>query len=70
MIEQRARTKSEDLPYDQRDHAWFASFAPAEAPELVIVVFVEHGGSGSRAAAPIARELYERYFQNRTSDVP
>lgn len=50
------------LPFELRDHAWFASFAPAEDPELVVVVFVEHGGGGSRTAAPIARALYERYF--------
>jgi penicillin-binding protein 2 len=52
----------DDLPFDKRDHAWFASFAPAEDPQLVVVVFVEHGGSGSGAAAPIAKAIYEKYF--------
>jgi len=52
------RERSEEL----ENHAWFVSFAPAEAPELVVVVFVEHGGGGSRSAAPIARALYEEYF--------
>ncbi len=65
VVKQRIRTRSETLPYEQRDHAWFASFAPAEAPELVVVVFVEHGGMGSQAAAPIAKGLYERYFRDR-----
>jgi penicillin-binding protein 2 len=45
-----------------RNHAWFASYAPAERPELVVVVFVEHGGQGSRAAAPVARALHALYF--------
>ncbi|MEY2726670.1 MAG: Penicillin-binding protein [Planctomycetota bacterium] len=39
------------------DHAWFAGWFPAEAPEYVVVVVLEHGGSGGRAAGPIAREL-------------
>jgi penicillin-binding protein 2 len=39
------------------DHAWFAGWFPAEAPEYVVVVVLEHGGSGGRAAGPIAREV-------------
>ncbi len=62
VIRQETWTKNEDLPPELRDHAWFASYAPANDPRLVIVVFVEHGGAGSKAAAPIARALYERYF--------
>ena len=65
VIRQTSRIASADLPYDQRDHAWFASFAPAQRPELVVVVYVEHGGRGSQAAAPLARELYEIYFGQR-----
>jgi peptidoglycan glycosyltransferase len=38
-------------------HSWFIGFAPAEAPELAVAVLVEHGGYGSRSAAPIARDL-------------
>jgi penicillin-binding protein 2 len=44
------------------DHAWFTAFAPIEDPKIVVVVFVEHGGHGSTAAAPIARRLLARYF--------
>lgn len=62
VVRQSTWTKNEDLPFEQRDHAWFASFAPADDPELVVVVFIEHGGSGSRAAAPMAKALYEEYF--------
>ena len=67
VIEQKNWIRSDDLPYKQRDHAWFASYAPADNPELVIVVFVEHGGHGSRAAAPVAKALYERYFRSHAA---
>lgn len=62
VVEQITWTDNEDLPYERRDHAWFASFAPADDPQLVVVVFVEHGGHGSRAAAPLAKLMYETYF--------
>ena len=39
------------------DHAWFTGYVPAENPRFVVVVVLEHGGSGSKAAGPIAREL-------------
>ncbi len=70
VIEQKSWIDSEDLPFEHRDHAWFASFAPADHPELVVVVFVEHGGKGSRVAAPLAKILYERYFDNRGANRP
>ncbi len=56
VIAQKTWIRSEDLPFEQRDHAWFASFAPFHAPQLVVVVFIEHGGHGGSAAAPMARE--------------
>ncbi len=40
-----------------KDHSWFIGFAPARDPELAVAVLVEHGGYGSAAAAPIARDL-------------
>lgn len=53
------------LPFKYTDHAWFASFAPRDNPELVVVAFVEHGGGGSTHAAPLAQEMFETYFRNR-----
>jgi penicillin-binding protein 2 len=64
VVRQATWIKSEDLPYEQRDHAWFASFATAGDRQLVVVVFVEHGGKGSVAAAPLAKRLYEIYFRD------
>ncbi len=62
VIAQATWTRSEDLPLEHADHAWFTSYAPADAPELVVVVFVEHGGRGSETAAPLARRMHETYF--------
>jgi penicillin-binding protein 2 len=47
-----------------RDHAWFVAFAPAEKPEVALSVFVEHGGHGGGAAAPIAKRAIEGYLRN------
>lgn len=49
--------KNRDRPWQERDHALFVGFAPLSAPKYAISVIVEHGGSGSAAAAPIARDL-------------
>ncbi|NLM36919.1 MAG: penicillin-binding protein 2, partial [Firmicutes bacterium] len=46
----------------KNDYAFFASYAPADDPELVVVVVIEEGGFGSQAAAPVARKIYEAYF--------
>ncbi len=57
--EERARGvyKNEDLPWERRDHALFVSYAPFDKPRYAIAVVVEHGGGGSKAAAPIARDV-------------
>jgi penicillin-binding protein 2 len=67
VVQQKTWTESRDLPYERRDHAWFASFAPVHDPGLVVVVFVEHGGKGSAAAAPIAKVVHETYFRDDLS---
>ncbi len=58
-VAERARGvfRNEDLPWERRDHALFIAFAPAEAPRFALSVVVEHGGGGSKAAAPIARDI-------------
>ena len=50
-------TKNEDLPWKKRDHALFINFAPYDDPEIAVSVVVEHGGAGSKSAAPIARDI-------------
>jgi penicillin-binding protein 2 len=53
----RGVKKNEDRPWRERDHALFVGFAPVEAPRYVVSVIIEHGGGGSKAAAPIARDV-------------
>jgi penicillin-binding protein 2 len=43
--------------YFNRDHAWFAGYAPVSAPEIAIVVLVEHGGGGGKNAVPVAMRV-------------
>lgn len=45
------------------DHAWFIAYAPADNPELAVSVIVENGGHGGTAALPIARKIFETYFE-------
>ncbi|MEX2452256.1 MAG: penicillin-binding protein 2 [Rhodospirillales bacterium] len=49
--------KNEDLPWEERDHALFVGFAPVTSPRYAVAVVVEHGGGGSKTAAPIARDI-------------
>ena len=62
------RLKAEQVDYFERDHAWFAVFAPAEDPEIVVVVLNEHSGFGSTNAAPTAIELVRSYFKFKAQD--
>ena len=58
-LQRELEIKNEDLPYEQRDHALFVAFAPYKEPRYAISVLVEHGGSGSKTAAPIAKKLFK-----------
>ena len=49
--------KNKDLPWKQRDHAMFVGFAPVSEPRYAVAVVIEHGGGGSKVAAPIARDM-------------
>jgi penicillin-binding protein 2 len=59
-----------EVPFQYRDHGWFAAFAPAEAPEIVVVALAEHGGHGGSAAGPIAHAVLARYFAAPTPEAP
>ena len=67
VIRQVGWVKSESLPFKYRDHAWFAAFAPLENPQMVVVVFVEHGGHGGSDAAPLAKLLFESRFRDQVT---
>lgn len=49
--------------YFNRDHAWFASYSPSKAPEIAVVVLIEHGGAGGRVAAPVALQVMRAYHK-------
>jgi penicillin-binding protein 2 len=61
-IAQDAKYREEDIDERLRDHGLFVAYAPAEAPQLALSVVVENGGGGSRAAAPVARKIFDAYF--------
>ncbi|MES2205765.1 MAG: penicillin-binding protein 2 [Pseudomonadota bacterium] len=52
-----------------RDHAWFIAYAPAEKPQIAIAVFVENGGFGAQAAAPIARKLFDAALKSPSKNL-
>ncbi len=49
-----------EIPYEERDHAWFIAFGPYKNPRYAMSVLVEHGGSGSSTAAPIAKKIMKK----------
>ena len=52
-----------DRPWKERDHALFVAFAPYQRPKYAISLVVEHGGSGSSMAAPIARDILDHVLE-------
>ena len=62
------RLKASQVSYFERDHAWFAAFAPADDPEIVVVVLNEHSGFGASNAAPTAAAIVKRWFELKAQD--
>jgi penicillin-binding protein 2 len=63
-IGQDEKYEADETPEELRDHAWFIAFAPVEAPQLAVAVLVENGGFGSRSAAPVARQVFDAWFES------
>ena len=61
--QREAEVKQKDIEYKDRDHALFVAFAPYKNPQYAISVLVEHGGSGGKAAAPIARKVIKKVLE-------
>ena len=61
-IKQGEKYDAEALKERHRDHALFVGFAPVDEPKIAVAVIVENGGGGSRAAAPIARALFDEWL--------
>jgi len=51
--------KTFEIPYDERDHALYIAFGPYKNPRYALSIVIEHGGSGSSTAAPIAKKLFK-----------
>jgi penicillin-binding protein 2 len=61
--------KQKDLVYKDRDHALFVAFAPVSDPQYAISVIIEHGGSGSSAAAPVAKKVIKKVLERHKERV-
>ena len=61
--ERELKLKQKDLPYERRDHALFVAFAPYKNPRYAISVVIEHGGTGSGSAAPIAKKIIKKVLE-------
>ncbi|MBF0622573.1 MAG: penicillin-binding protein 2 [Magnetococcales bacterium] len=68
VVRHRRQKDGELLQVTERrfmDHALFVCYAPADKPEIVISVVIEHGGHGGATAAPIAKQIMDRYFDRK-----
>lgn len=57
-----AQVASKESGIKDDDHAWFAGFAPADNPQIVVVALVENGGHGGAVAAPLVQDIFATYF--------
>ena len=64
--QREAEIKQEQLDYKDRDHALFVAFAPVSDPKYAISVVVEHGGTGSSSAAPIAKKIIKKVLERHS----
>jgi penicillin-binding protein 2 len=62
------RLKASQVGYFERDHAWFAAFAPFDDPEIVVVVLNEHSGFGASNAAPTAMAVVKKWLELKAQD--
>lgn len=67
---QDSRYREQDIEKKYRDHSLFIAFAPIDNPKIAIAVVIEHGGNGSRIAAPVARKLIDYYLLERLGLFP
>jgi len=65
-LEHTAELEDDEIPVRHRDHAWFAAFAPADDPRIVVVVLAEHSGGGGAEAAPRARRVLEAFLEGHS----
>lgn len=62
LIQPACKTGTAQVGEDESTHAWFTVFAPQEKPEIVATIIIEKGGEGSKEAGPLAREIFNYWF--------
>jgi penicillin-binding protein 2 len=67
-MKQNERYDEKKVAERHRDHSWFIAFAPFESPKIALAIIVENGGFGARAAAPIARTMFDYYLLGKVPD--
>ena len=65
-LQRELEVKQEEIEYKDRDHALFVAFAPVDDPKYAISVVVEHGGTGSGSAAPIAKKVIKKTLERHS----
>ena len=70
VFKKSAGIDADKLAKEERDHAWFVGYAPAENPEIAFAVVIEHGGHGGTTAAPVVRQVLEVFFEARLPKTP
>jgi penicillin-binding protein 2 len=58
-LDRELELKTFEIPYEERDHALYVAFGPYKDPRYALSIVIEHGGSGSSVAAPIANKLFK-----------
>ena len=61
-VEVAGKTGTAQFENNNKTHAWFASFAPYENSQIALIILIEGGGEGHLSANPVAKEVYEWYF--------
>lgn len=59
------KTGTAETVGNENSHAWFVAFSPTDFPEIVVTVLVENGGEGSKVAGPIAREIFDYWYEKK-----
>ena len=59
------KTGSAEYNSERDSHAWFTGFAPVEDPQICVTVIIEGAGSGGDYAVPLARRVFDAYFEGR-----
>jgi penicillin-binding protein 2 len=68
-IGQKEKYNAAKMQEQQRDHALYVAFAPADAPKIALAVIVENAGFGAEHAAPIARRVFDYWLLNQYPSV-